>query len=562
MPAEAAAALRELVRLRLEFGPAAALRKRALLARLERARLKTARDVLQLHEALCFMRAYPDDRELLTRTERMLARFERRADLRRHRAALADSGIAGTAIHYRFFASTAHWLARHWPGRLTLDWKPFEHEALLEALLPLLASDAESPALDEYDDTPRAWLRRMKGPKESEAAFLIRRLGARLGDRFVYEKLYDYLDLPVTLAPGADTPSRTHAKRARARVVFRRHAFATRRPDLATELLRPPRSVKPVSPREGQRWIDQALAAMVTRSRDLDIFTYGDPRDVRLVDCGDGLEFVCIGGRPERRLMFEAVYGFLTLKNGVPVGYVLTSALFGSSEIAYNVFETYRGAEAAPIYSRVLAMTRHLFGTDTFTVYPYQLGDGNDEGLRSGAWWFYRKLGFEPRDPGARRLMRSELARMRRRPAHRSSRATLARLARHNVYFSHGAARPDVIGELPLARLGLAAMQMMARRFGADRERGETLCAREAMVRLGMESLSGWSMDEKRAWARWAPLVTLLPGLERWSAGERHAAADVIRAKGSRRESDFVWRFDAHQKLREALAKLARSTRE
>jgi len=47
--------------------------------------------------------------------------------------------------------------------------------------------------------------------------------------------------------------------------------------------------------------------------------------------------------------LLESVYGFLTLKNGIPIGYVLVSALFGSSEIAYNVFETYRGGEAGAV---------------------------------------------------------------------------------------------------------------------------------------------------------------------------------------------------------------------
>src|SRR5258708_11776048 len=65
---------------------------------------------------------------------------------------------------------------------------------------------------------------------------------------------------------------------------------------------------------------------MVTRSRDLDVFSYADRNDVSLVDCGQGLQFVAFGAIPERRLLLEAVYGFLTLKNGVPIGYVLARA--------------------------------------------------------------------------------------------------------------------------------------------------------------------------------------------------------------------------------------------
>src|SRR5260221_8761885 len=49
------------------------------------------------------------------------------------------------------------------------------------------------------------------------------------------------------------------------------------------------------------------------------------------------------------RSLLESVYGFLTLKNGVPMGYVLTSALYHSAEVAFNVFDTFRGAEAGPV---------------------------------------------------------------------------------------------------------------------------------------------------------------------------------------------------------------------
>jgi hypothetical protein len=300
---------------------------------------------------------------------------------------------------------------------------------------------------------------------------------------------------------------------------------------------------------------------MVTRSRDLDVFAWGDARDVRHVDCGDGLEFLMIGARPERRLLLESVYGFLTLKNGVPVGYVLTSALYRSAELAFNVFDTFRGAEAGPVYGKVIGMTRALFGTDTFTIFPYQLGDGNDEAIESGAWWFYQKLGFRPRARAARALMQRELAIMARRPGHRSSAAVLRRLATHNLYWSPGPSRRDIIGELPLPNAGIAATQLIARRFAGDRARAAEECEREAATLLGVRSLADWSASERLAWRRWAPLVTLLPGVTSWSGAERAAAANTIRAKGGPREDAFVHAFDAHPKLGAALAKLIRGVR-
>jgi hypothetical protein len=552
--------LRALEALKTSFGPEPAARKSAGLRALERASLPRPGEVLRLHELLCFWRAYPDDPRILAIVERMLAAFARRPDLRRHARRLENSGVAGTSIRFRFFAPTALWLAERWPDRLRVDWKSFEHADRLATWLPQLVLDAEIPALDEYDLPLRAWLRRLKGPREAEGAFLVRSLARVPMSEGARETFYDELDPPLVLEPGVDTPSRTLAAApgaGRAGAVFQDRPLSRERP-APTEVLRlEPAAVRNLSPREGRRFIDLARASMVTRERDLDVFSYGDPADVRLVDFEGGLQFACIGALPERRLLLEAVYGYLTLKNGVPVGYVLTSALFGSSEIAYNVFDSFRGAEAGGIYARVLAMTRYLFGSDTFTIFPYQLGEGNDEATASGAWWFYQKMGFRPRDPATLRLMRRELAKAKRSPRHRSSLATLRRLARQNLYLPLARERDDVIGRIELPNVGLQVIAAVAKRFGAGREGADTTCAREAANRLGVRSFAGWSRAERDAWRRWAPLTLILPGLARWSPAERGALVEVVRAKGGRRESDFVRRFDGHRRLRAAIRKLA-----
>jgi hypothetical protein len=340
-------------------------------------------------------------------------------------------------------------------------------------------------------------------------------------------------------------------------VHYQRRPFARSRPIEPADLDEAPRSVRRLGPREAARMIDLSREAMVARQRDLDVFSYADPRDVQLVEYGDGLSFAAMCATPERRLLLESVYGYLTLKNGVPIGYVLTSALFGSSELAYNVFDTFRGAEAGPVYHRVLAMTKHLFGSDTFTIFPFQLGEGNKEALASGAWWFYYKMGFQPREKTAVRLMQRELAAMKRRPGHRSSIATLKRLARSNVYLDFGRARDDVIGVVEIANVGLAATRYLAARFGGEGDRGRADCAREAMVALGLSSLRGWSGGERLAWERWGPLVLILPGLSDWSAAEKSALVEVIRAKGGRSEAEFVRKFDAHGMLRAGIVALA-----
>ncbi len=283
---------------------------------------------------------------------------------------------------------------------------------------------------------------------------------------------------------------------------------------------------------------------------------------MRWIDCGDGLAFVCMGLRPARRLMLESSYALLTLKNGVPIGYVLISALFGSAEIAYNVFETFRGAETARVFGRVLAVGRHLFAVDTFSLDPYQLGHGNEEGLRSGAWWFYYKMGFRPREPEIGRLARDELRRMRRDPGHRSSLDVLRELVDGYLYLDLQTPRSDVLGQLPLGEIGLALSHSLAVDYGAARETGLRACSRRAMQLLGLRTLDGWSRGERLWWARWAPLICALDGVADWSREEKRAAVEVVRAKGGRHESDFVPRFDAHRSLRAAVLALGAPARD
>jgi hypothetical protein len=241
----------------------------------------------------------------------------------------------------------------------------------------------------------------------------------------------------------------------------------------------------------------------------------------------------------------------------VPIGYVLASALFGSCEVAFNVFETFRGGESALVYVRALAMCRALFGADTFTIYPYQLGHENEEGLRSGAWWFYAKLGFRPRDARTLALFRREERAIARDPGHRSSLATLAKLAQENVYWTSGRRRNDVIGIFPLEKAGLAASAFLSGRFGPDRERGENVSADEVAKLVGIARWRALPAGERLAFRRWAPLVRAIPGVERWSAKARGDLGRVVCAKGGRRESDFVRLFDAHRPLRRALCGLA-----
>jgi len=546
--------LAALERLRLEFGAQAVDAKLALLERLARTRLASARAVRRLHEALCFMRAYPDNAAVLAQVQAMLARFAKRADLRAHRAALADSGIAGTVIRYRFFAGQALWLAERWPEHLRLDRDATEAQARIARALPPLLTPSEAQALAELRLPGFAALDRLRGTQQTDAVFLLRRIAAMPGNGFTREAYSDTVDASFVLAPGPDTPSRTAAHFAAAAVVFRCRPPPRVRPDLRAEMARAPRSMRRMSLHAGETLIDLARAAMVTRERSLEAFSFADARDAWLVDDGDGLAFAFTGVIPPRRHAVASLYGSLTLRNGVPIGYAQADIVGRSAALSFNTFDTFRGGEAAFTFARWLAALQHLFGSTSFSIEPYQLGQDNDEAIESGAWWFYAKLGFAPRDAAIRGVARVERLRVQRMPGHRTSPATLRLLAERHLFFDLLAAQPQPL--VTLGALGLRAGAALSARAGSSRERAVDEASAELMRHCGLVSLRGFSADQREAWRRLAPILALL-GVGTWRADACQALVDVIRAKGGRSERDYIARYLAHPLLHAALAQRA-----
>lgn len=559
MPRSARSVLASLEKVKEQFDENSDQHKAELLDVLADMRFRSARDLLRFHELICFMRAYPDGPKVLKRAELLLNCFDLRSDLKKLAKDLVNTGISGTRIDYEFYWVTAEWLCRHWPEAIEVRWdEPFANGHKLHDMLRSLLPYAELILLDESGFEPRDWIELVKGPDETDAAFLVHRFQKLQCRDVTREMAYEDLDIPMSIMPGPDTPSRSKARYADAPIVFQKKARYNKRPVLRKEIRRAPRKVTPVSRREGAKLIKLARQSMVTREREVDAFANASADDVFVVDCEQGLQFIGMGPRPEKRHILESVYIFLIVKNGMPIGYVQPCCLFGSAEVNFNVFESFRGADAGWLYGRALATIHHLTKADCIVLDPYQVGGhGNIEGLKTGAWWFYYKMGFRPRDPYIRQLGLAEARKVKANRRYRTPISILRELGEGEMYLYLDKKRDDVLSVFPLANLGLQVTRMLADRFGADREKAITTCVREARNLLGVKSLRRMTKHEREAWKRWSPLLVTLPGVNRWSARHKSDAAALISAKGSQHELDYLRRLDRHKPLRKALSELA-----
>ena len=196
----------------------------------------------------------------------------------------------------------------------------------------------------------------------------------------------------------------------------------------------------------------------------------------------------------------------------------------------------------------MLATARHVFGATRFSIEPYQLGQGNDEALESGAWWFYFKLGFRPADARCVRLARAEVARIRSNRRHRSSQRTLRLLARAHLFLSAESCAARALP--PTAAVLARATARLAAAGGSAA--GQHACEQGARRLVGLRSLAGFSRAERLMWQRWAPVLASIPQIAHWPARERRALVALVRAKGGAGELGFLVRFAAHRRLQRA----------
>ncbi len=198
---------------------------------------------------------------------------------------------------------------------------------------------------------------------------------------------------------------------------------------LDAELKSPPLSITKLSRARGEQMLDLARDTSAMRFRELHGFTYGDPSNVYRAELGRGVEVYVSEVLPEHRLPVRTYHAGMFFKNAVPIGYIETLTFRRQMEVGFNLYYTFREGETAWLYGRLLRLFRQLLGVTLFIVDPYQLGLHNEEAIESGAFWFYRKLGFRPTDAAVAKLLATEEKRLQARPNYRTPARILRRLA-------------------------------------------------------------------------------------------------------------------------------------
>ena len=420
------------------FEPPRAGELERLLKAIAKEEFGDAQDLIRLHETLLFLRAYPLSEPVAQLADEILFDFENRlpADIDPFEEPEV-SGIAGTSLTAVFSYEVACRLAELEPRNVEIAWDRYGEQdrlgPVVRKLLPMFNEDWPVEAHVPFGQ----WMAAAHPGGQSDLAWLLSRVDGA--------DAYDSMQIPLTWRVGASRYSRSRLRLPKRKLYLHREPLL-RRADvsLEKELTSAPLPVKRLDGKQARRILDAIVATSAMRYRELYGFSHPDEAGVYHAAAGRGVDIYFFGVPREWRLPLRAYHGAMFFKNGVPAGYVELLSFFERAEVGFNLYYTFREGESAWLYARLLRLFHQELGVTCFSVDPYQIGHENAEAVDSGAFWFYRKLGFRPTSPDVARLLAREESRMRTTPGYRSSKRTLEKLADgYLLYELPGAATGD-----------------------------------------------------------------------------------------------------------------------
>lgn len=544
--------LMELQRLRAEYKPGSRKAKLRLMERLSELTPTSANALKAYHEVLLFLVAFADDESVHRAANEELRRLARVVEKRfANASALDQSGIANSRVEHLYSLTASQWLATRFPADVSVVWDDTLErnlEAAIPAVVPPMVRDGLNAGI-----TVEEWLNRMaRSHSAASAGWLIEQFTSLPGSFAQRDWAWEQLDLSLAwqLRGGL---SRTSLRFPSIRSPHG-HKQLTKQLDLKRLASRSAPSPCRLTRAQTRQLLDTCRATCLVRSIETDPSTYASEKDLALYSLERGVDVALLGMEPERRLPLESYIGYVVAKNGVPVGYGGGWLQFDQCAIGVHVFDTFRGGEAAYLFGQVLRVYKQRFSVKRFTVDPYQIGAGNPDGIRSGAFWFYYRLGFRPVAPELVALADREWQSIRADREYRTPAKILRRFAADQLALSFGASEAE---SLDFTAISLRVAEWIGTRFDGDYDAARRWALRHAKKVLGLRDMSRWPEYEYAWFAQMCLILAMIPDLSDWSQQDKRSFVTALRAKGGESESDYIRHLQKHPRMKTALRALA-----
>lgn len=343
-----------------------------------------------------------------------------------------NSGLPYTLVESNFSATCNQWLLRQ--KALDIQGMELTNEYRLNQLLKHTL-----PALEVIHTTAGYTNEQLFDalgikPKQ-QLPFLVEQANTLQHKPFIADQLWEQLGVQTTI----------YLKQPTASILFNQKEFSSyfyhkqleKKPNILSELTKAV-TVKKLDSKERGEVAQSIQLSLLLMARETDPATYMDESSIRCFELGKGITVALFTMQPNRQLPLESYIGYTLFKNGYPAAYG-GAWVFGKRALfGINISPWFRGGESANMIVQLLRVYHQYLGVQYIEVEPYQYGLDNPEGISTGAFWFYYRLGFRPIDDALNKLASAAFEKMRINPKYRSSIRTLTRFTEGNIALQLG----------------------------------------------------------------------------------------------------------------------------
>jgi hypothetical protein len=439
------------------------------------------------YETLLFIMAFPPDKKTVALAEREVNRI---ADLLKKqpekvKELFANSGIPFSIYRACFSHDFTRWLLSHPDCNVSiLSIENFLFD-LNEALKVTVPSQLRS--VTTGGSTNEELLKELVSDKKIQLQFIVNELSHLDSTPYIKDHYYDGLGVQTDATPKNKILSKAYNRIEIPEFFY--HKEMIKHFDAVEIFNRKIPDEAVLSQAEKKRLILVIRNAMAMTERETDPVTYMKEDTLRLFHLERGVSIAIYGMVPERQLPMESYIGYTLFKNGYPAAYA-GGWLFGwRSDYGLNIYDQFRGGESAFMVAQILRLYRQLFNINYFQVEATQFGLDSPEGIETGVFWFYYKLGFRPVDLKLRQLAKNEYVKISSGKGYRSSKETLLKFTKSDIFLKLGKRiQPGVYD------ITKKVKAMIIKKYKSNSRLAEQECVNEFLTKTG--SRDTFSKDE------------------------------------------------------------------
>lgn len=555
--------LTQLRQLSNQFSTEAEQQKNTLLQQLAGIHFTTPKELIAYHETLLFMAAYPQSSALHKTTMAELKRIAQIAATIQNgnnsgkAQQLVRTGIAGTHTRANFSLTLCRHLLHFYGDAIQLyscEGDDAWSKEILRCALPL----AESEQLNDSSVTLESWLLQYKKDTGKNAlALLIALLDSLTISAAIKEQVFDALRIFVSITLHDPVPSRTNLNILNAPAFYHKKEL-TKKVD-ALQLIKEPLAEKvPLTKAEKEKLVSAARASLFLLNRETDTITYTHINTIEQYNTGKGISVVLFELEPNRRLAFETYAGYMAFKNGIPVAYGGAWPFGYTAKIGLNIYEPFRGGESAHLFCQLMRVYHHRFGVKEFTVEPYQMGHGNKEGLVSGAFWFYYRMGFKPVEEKIARLAAEEQQKISTQKGYRTPLNTMKKLVAGNAALVIEPLPDNALTQAHLSCLSNKVSEYINTSYTGDRQKAieKSSAFMRLQLNITAQVWKSYSESQQNSFNQLSLLFAQLKRIQLWKNTEKKQLLQWMLNKGGASEYDCPAILQKHATLSAAIIDL------